>query len=713
MSTQHPSVKVALGSEFLTAYARLPQSQQKKVREFCDKFMQNPASPGINYERLQAARDPNLRSVRIDQNYRGIVLQPERGDVYVLLWVDKHDDAYAWAENRMCHIHPETGALQLFEVSQDAPPPDTKPAAKASRASKKPIGKFEAFTDAELVSLGVPEASLPGIRGLLTDEDLDGAEGSLPQEAFEALYLLAAGYSLEDVTAELGRKKPDTAIDTSDFARAIETDEARRSFVVVTDHMEMEKILSEPLAKWRIFLHPSQRRLVETNARGPMRVLGGAGTGKTVVALHRAKWLAEHVCKGDEKVLFTTFTRNLAADIQENLRQFCSWETLKKIEVTHLDSWAVSFLKKRGIHCIPAIGEKAEELWTKAVQLAPDGGVFSKSFLREEWVQVIVAHGIESADAYLKASRTGRRKRLNRKDKAGIWPVFEEYRALLTESGMRELGDIHRDARLLLEREKGVHLYRSVVVDEAQDLGAEAFRLLRTIAPPDLGNDLFIVGDAHQRIYGHRVVLSQCGIEVRGRSRRLRINYRTTEETRKWAGRILMDATVDDLDGGMDDDRGYRSLTHGAAPHVKVCASPEEEREAVVSAVQSLLEDEGTLPEGICLVARTGRLVEGYQKALQTAGLSTYLIKHGESDDQLKKGVRVATMHRVKGLEFDHIVIAGASEGNFPPFEVDADEREDTELRERALLFVAATRARKTLTLTAAGHLSKWIMPIA
>lgn len=709
MSTQHPPVKVALGSEFLTAYARLPQSQQKKVREFCDKFMQNPAAPGINYERIQAAKDANLRSVRIDQAYRGIVLQPERGDLYVLLWVDKHDDAYAWAENRVCHVHPETGALQLFEVSGTTPAATEESGNRSHRKSPRPAGKFDPFTDPELISLGVPAASLDRVRQLVSDDDLEAADGSLPQDAFEALYLLAAGYSLDEVKSELGRRKPEAAIDTADFARAIDTDEARRSFVVITDHREMEKILSEPLAKWRIFLHPSQRRLVETNARGPVRVLGGAGTGKTVVALHRAKWLAEHVCKGDEKVLFTTFTKNLAADIQENLRQLCSWETLRKIEVTHLDSWAVSFLKKRDIHCIPAIGEKADELWAKAAQLTPEGGAFPASFLREEWLQVVVAHGIESADSYLKASRTGRRKRLSRKDKASIWPVFEEYRALLTENRMRELGDIHRDARLLMEREKGLHLYRSVVVDEAQDLGAEAFRLLRALAPADHGNDLFVVGDAHQRIYGHRVILSQCGIEVRGRSRRLRINYRTTEETRKWAGQILANATIDDLDGGTDDDRGYRSLTHGAPPVVIQCASPEAEAAAIVSCVERLLEDESTLPEGICLVARTRGQVEGYQRIIQAAGLSTYLIKHGESDDQSKKGIRVATMHRVKGLEFDHLIIAGAREGSFPPFEIDADEREDTELRERALLFVAATRARKTLTVTASGPLSTWI----
>ncbi len=709
MSTNLRPIKVALGSDFLTAYSRLPQSQQKKTREFCDKFMQNPAAPGTNFECINGARDANLRSVRIDQNYRGIVLQPERGDVYVLLWVDKHDDAYTWAKNRICQVNPDTGALQLFEAVDESETPEPSKASSSKKSHKAGRCLFDPFKDDELLALGVPRESIALVRSLQADDDLDKAEKSLPQDAFEAIFLLAAGYTLDEVQSELGRKKPEVAVDTDDFATAIENDESRRSFIVLSDHQEMQKILAEPLAKWRVFLHPSQRRLVETNAKGPIRVLGGAGTGKTVVALHRARWLAERACKADERVFFTTFTKNLSTDIQENLKQLCNWETLKKIEVTHLDGWAVSFLKKRGIHCQPAIGDKADELWEQASQLTPEGGAFTSSFLREEWRQVVVAHGIESLPDYFKISRAGRRKRLGRKEKQSIWPVFEEYRALLTEHGLRELGDIHRDVRQLLQREKGPRPYRSIVVDEAQDLGAEAFRLLRELAPSELGNDLFLVGDAHQRIYGHRVVLSQCGIEVRGRSRRLRINYRTTEETRRWASRILVGASIDDLDGGLDDDKAYRSLTHGTAPKVQTFKSVKDENAGIVQHVEALIENDQNLPEGICLVARTGRLVESYQKALQEAGFSTYLVKHGETDDQSKKGIRVATMHRVKGLEFDHVILAGMNESSLPPQKLDPDEAEDALLRERCLIHVAATRARKSVLVTCHGKMSALI----
>jgi superfamily I DNA/RNA helicase len=202
------------------------------------------------------------------------------------------------------------------------------------------------------------------------------------------------------------------------------------------------------------------------------------------------------------------------------------------------------------------------------------------------------------------------------------------------------------------------------------------------------------------------VVLSQCGIEVRGRSRHLRINYRTTEETRRWASRILTGAGIDDLNGEADDDKGYRSLTHGMEPAVKPCATFDEEAGAITAHVEALLADEHNIAEGICLVARTNRLVESYQRALQEAGMSTYLVKHGESDDQSKKGVRVATMHRVKGLEFDHLIIAGTNDDVFPPQATDPDELEDTILRERCLLHVAATRARRSVFLTCHGKLT-------
>jgi hypothetical protein len=501
------------------------------VRRFLDEFAANPAAPTHNYEKIKGTKYESLRSVRIDQDYRGILLKPEQGNVYVLLWVDKHDDAYQWATRRVCAVHPETGTMQVVltqeaaaeSMAQSAPALPTVPAVSSSPAL------FKSVSDEELISLGVPAALLVHVREIKKENELDRLEEILPREAFEAVFMLAAGYSVDEARNELGIARQ-AAVNTSDFAAAVERDSSKRHFVVITDAAEMEKLLAAPLEQWRIFLHPSQRRLVEMRASGPVRVLGSAGTGKTVVAMHRAAWLVRNACSTGQKVLFTTFTRNLAADIAANLKKLCTREEWERIEVINLDAWARRFLEKQGFN-LKLTYEHAsrEDLWKKAVDIAVPPPAFLPEFVRSEWDNVIQANGIESCDAYLIISRVGRHRRLSRLERKQLWPVFEEYRALLNEHGLSEPADAFRTASRLIETRSISFPYRSVLVDESQDFGNEAFRLIRALVPPS-ENDLFLVGDAHQRIYGHQVVLSRCGIDIRGRGRKLRINYRTTEE---------------------------------------------------------------------------------------------------------------------------------------------------------------------------------------
>jgi mRNA-degrading endonuclease RelE of RelBE toxin-antitoxin system len=547
------SPKVAISSEFLTAFARIPRKQQNKVTEFIDKFRDNPAAPGANYEKIRTARDPHLRSVRIGLDYRAIVLAPESGGVYILLWVDHHDEAYDWASKRVCNIHPDTGSIQVVEAvdAEAVGAGDTEGGA----AESQPSALFDSYRDRELISLGVPEDRIGLVRELRTEADLDTAAARLPEEAADALLMLAAGYSLEETYAELGRTDTKPAVDTGDFAAALAQPDSQRRFYVVDDEMELKAILSAPLEKWRVFLHPSQRRLVERDWKGPVRVLGGAGTGKTVVAMHRAKWLAEHRCRGeDDRVLFTTFTRNLAEDIRANLGKICTDAQLRRIEVINLDRWVSSFLRQQGYGLQIDYGKRSRSLWDRALTLMPSDLDLTPAFYREEWEAVIQPQGATTFQDYAQASRVGRGVRLNRRERKLIWPVFEEYRLLLDENGLREPDDAMRDARRLLEERHQDAAYAALIVDEAQDMGAEAFRLLRQMIPGgDRPNDLFIVGDAHQRIYRHKVVLGRCGINIRGRSRKLRINYRTTEENRRWATGLLTGVPFDDLDGGDDD----------------------------------------------------------------------------------------------------------------------------------------------------------------
>ena len=420
MTISKDKLIVAISNDFLKSFSGIPKKQQSKVREFFEKFRVNPASPSIHYEKIQKAKDENIRSVRIDQDYRGIILKPQSGNVYMLLWVDHHDKAYAWAENRMFSINAETGGLQVINVEDQMLPekmPETKDVDKRL---------FDAYTDAELQRLGVPEILVPLVRQLRQKDDLDAIENQLPQEAYEALFFLSEGFTMDDILKDMTKEQVPENVDTTDFVTALSNPDSKRRFHVVEGALELAEILNSPLELWRIFLHPSQRSIVEKDYNGAVRVLGGAGTGKTVVAMHRARWLAEKVfTKENDRILFTTFTKNLAADIKENLRKLCPAEVMKRVDIINIDAWVIQFLKKHGYTRTLVFSDSTGEFWQNAINMAPSELDIDESFYLQEWSQVIQAQGITTLDEYMKASRVGRQKKLTRPMKQKIWPVFE------------------------------------------------------------------------------------------------------------------------------------------------------------------------------------------------------------------------------------------------------------------------------------------------
>lgn len=702
--------KVAISSEFFSSVLKLPKTQQEKAVKFMELFRQDPKAPGINYETIQTARDKNLRSVRIDQAYRAIVLAPERGDVYILLWADKHDDAYDWACNKVLKINPENGVLQVLESQYID---EANQIQQASESNGK-AGLFDEIRDKHLVRLGVPEDLVPLVRQIQFAAEVDGLKQKLPDEAYEALAMLADDVGLEEALSvyDINLHGEAPKIDTDDFAKALETPDSKRRFLLASDDEALQTMLDAPLEKWRVFLHPQQRKLINRDWNGSVRVLGGAGTGKTVVAMHRAKWLAEKaIASRDNGILFTTFTKNLAIDIEQNLKEICSPEVMRKIEVINLDAWVKRFLTKQGYPIKFVFQEQHEQhrIWEKALVLKPDDPDLPDSFFHEEWTKVIQPQNVSSIEDYFKARRLGRGVQLNRSMRKAIWPVFENYRLGLNDAGLKETEDAYRDAITLIES-KAIQLpYTGVIVDEAQDFGLNAFRLLRKIVPEGQ-NDLFIVGDAHQRIYGSKVVLGQCGIKITGRSKKLRINYRTTEQIRRWAVSLLNGIPFDDLDDGVDEQVGYRSLMSGPNPIIEHFDTAKDESNYIVSSLKELSEPELVKA---CIVVRRHVDLERYLAILTEAGIPYYQIDQNSHDSTAQPGVRIATMHRVKGLEFDYVYVAGVNEGVMPLNILDSDDPtiiREHEQKERSLLYVAITRAKRFCAVTGFGNMSKFFV---
>lgn len=710
MMMQMPTV--ALSDGFLGSFARIPKAQQKKVQEFISKFRQDPTSNGLNYEKIHDSKSANVHSVRIDQTYRGIVLKPEQGSLYILMWVDKHDDAYEWARRHECTIHPATGALQVIDTSYLQKTIEIPPVEIPIPTIKEKL--FAAYSSAQILALGVPEAFLKIVMALNDIDGLKQLENKMPSEAWEPLHWLAEGFDYQDVLDEFNQNLNEK-VDTNNFIEAIERSKQR--FHVVENEQELLQMLNAPLEKWRVFLHPSQRKLVEAQANGPVRVLGGAGTGKTVVAMHRARWLAQQlVGQPGKKVLFTTFTRNLALDIRANLQRLCTREEMSRIEVINIDAWMSEQLKRNGydFRVVYDSDESRRKCWAIALSLAPAELGLSESFYLEEWLRVVQPNAVYTRDDYLKVSRIGRGTALSRIQRAKAWTVFEEFRSQMDRMKLREMGDAMHEAIVLL-KEKHVQLpYAHVVVDEAQDIGAPAFTLIRSIVPEG-ANDLFIVGDGHQRIYRNKVVLGQCGINVRGRrSKKLKINYRTTEETRQFAVSLLTGVKVDDLDGETDESKDYLSLLHGEHPIISNLTDFKAETNLIVQQIQSLLSD-GVRSQDICLTARTKHLYERYAIALNSAGIETYTLGQDSGDKDDRTGVRVSTMHRIKGLEFQYVFLAGINDGVVPETKAlmteDPVELRDAIFNERALLHVAATRAVKGLFVSSHGKPSSLLTP--
>ena len=692
-----PKATVAISQDFFNSFAALPKSKQNKVMEFLSKFRSNPEANGFNYEKIQNASDPNMRSVRVDDTYRAILIREEGTNVYLLLWVDHHDEAYDWAVRKRCVLNHTTGSIQVYEI-QEATPEEPKEAPK-----EEPL--FTAISDKVLQQLGVPQ-DLVSFTRTLTESTFDAAKVKLPRDAFEALDYVRVGIDPKEVIAEL---YGDTNTDkTGDMASALQNPITKMQFYIAEGEEDLKAMMNAPLEMWRVYLHPSQRRIVRKEYKGPARILGGAGTGKTVVAMHRARELASH-CLGNEKILFTTFTENLAADIQDNLRKICTTDIMKHIEVVHLDQWVNRYLRAHDYPYTIAYGKPIEDMWKKAETFTGEDFDLPEGFFQEEWETVVQAQNVQTVAEYAKVPRPGRGVRLDRKTRLRVWKVFEEYRAMMDSEKICDSACAMNECAQLLSSGPEVRLYSSVIVDEGQDFGPSAYRLLRAIAGSEHTNDLFIVGDAHQRIYKNKVTLSRCGINVRGRSGKLRMNYRTTEEIRHSAMNVLSGLSFDDLDDGIDDGKGYISLSHGAKPTIMTYATQDQEAADLVKSIQEQVAA-GVDPREICVVARTNALVDEYKKYLTTAGIACFEVKRKQADDRSRMGVRLATMHRVKGLEFT-IVFVVAANNNYIPLKsavnrADPTEREAAMISERCLLYVAMTRAKKMVKISSYGTVS-------
>ena len=685
-----------IAETFTDSLARLTGDEQKAVKTTAFDLQMNPANPGLSFHKLDKARDKNFWSVRVSRDIRLIV---HRNDSSLLLcYVDHHDKAYDWAERRKLETHPRTGAAQLVEIRETVQEIIVPVYIQAELAAK-PEPKiqlpliFANVSDDDFLGYGVPVDWLSDVRAA-TEDTLLALSDHLPAEASEALLELATG------------GKPRVAPPVEATASPFEHPDALRRFRILTNVEELERALDFPWEKWTIFLHPEQRQLVERDYSGPARVSGSAGTGKTIVALHRAVFLARS--HPEARVLLTTFSDALANALQTKLKRLLGNEPRlgERIDVHSLSAVGVR-LYKAHIGPVTIVGE--DEL-RKIVREESERTEhkFSMHFLLTEWEQVVDAWQLKTWEEYRDVVRLGRKTRLPEAQRAVLWSIFERVWARLSAGKLMTCAEMFTSLAAAISKSKNV-VFDYAVVDEAQDVSVAHVRFLAALGG-NRSNALFFAGDLGQRIFQQPFSWKALGVDVRGRSRTLRVNYRTSHQIRAQADRLL-GPIVTDVDGIAEDRSDTVSVFNGPSPVVRTL-NGEAEEIATVGAWLKEQAEAGVLPHEIGVFVRSGAELDRARSAVTQAGMPFKVLD--EYVETLNGHVSISTMHLAKGLEFRAVVVMACDDEVIPLQERIETVGDDADLREvydteRHLLYVACTRARDLLLVTGVEPVSEFL----
>ena len=678
-----------IADTFTDSLARLSGGEQKAVKTTAFDLQVDPSRPGLQFHRLDRARDQNFWSVRVSSDIRIIVHRTQNS--LLLCYVDHHDRAYRWAQGRWLETHPRTGAAQLVEVRETVKEIEVPVYVQVEKARPLP---FNNISDDELLAYGVPAEWLPDVRRADEDGLLELAD-HLPTEAAEALLELATGG-----TPPLpGRIAPHTD--------PFEHPDARRRFRVMHDVEELERALDYPWEKWVVFLHPAQRAIVERAYNGPARLSGSAGTGKTIVALHRAVYLAR--TNSDARVLLTTFSETLANALRAKLRILISSEPslAERIDVYALDALGERLYRLN----VEEPGFASRERIRAGIEEAAAGvedSRFSPGFMLTEWERVVDAWQLDSWEAYRTVPRLGRRRSLPEAQRGVLWSIFEKVRARLEQDGLITRAQMF--GRLASRFDKAQRSpYDHVIVDECQDVGVSQLRFLRALGT-DRPNGLFFTGDLGQRIFQQPFSWQALGVKIRGRARTLKVNYRTSHQIRRRSD-LLLGSAISDVDGITEERSGTVSVFNGAEPSIAVLDSEEEETAAVADWLSKLTDGE-LKPDEISVFVRSPEQIDRARTALERAGLPYVVL-----DNRLQTlagQVSVSAMHLAKGLEFRAVAVMACDDEVVPlqaRIETVADDSdlEDVYNTERHLLYVACTRARDHLFVTGVEPASEFL----
>lgn len=770
---------------------KIDGSIKAKAYTFLQKLQDSDTTPGLHIEPIKNAVDPRVRTGRVDDFLRAVLfrIDCEGEPVYYYVGTFPHDDAIAYARRTELRFnlalgvrellqHPDPGPGDAAESGEmdaasgtdmpDVPSSQSETAARDEEGGRNVVQKenllAQNWDQATLESIGISGPLAGQALAAHTQAELARVLEDAPETQALVLLGLACGESWAAIKEELGISETSYEREEQALAAEFAGNSGGFTWVGANPDSLREALESSDINKWRVFLHPEQRRYAEGSWKGPYRLSGGAGTGKTVVLLHRARAL--HRKHPGARILLTTYTRTLADSLRTGLELLAPeiefvdlgqpGVCVKGIDqiAAHIINHASKEELAAAAHCVlgrarpltfgKRLGDNdAANLFERigADHTVPDQRLLTGAFLASEYDNVILPARITSLESYLRVPRPGRGTPLSRPLRKVLWEIFDEFRSNLDVQGVLTYPEVVAlAAQVMATRgagEAGVSeagggvgggtvdglaageagggvggggrnvgpqcLADHILVDEAQDFHALHWQLLRASAPEG-SDDLFIAEDAHQRIYRSRVSLAKYGINIRGRSRRLRLNYRTTAENLAWCINVLEGGSYLDLEDQPEDVSEYKSVRSGPAPRVIQASRGQGEIDTIVNVVRAWIERDGTELQrnSIAVLTRSSAKADAINRALPSAGIASVFPRSGESVDP--ESVVVMTMHQAKGLEFRYVIVAGAGADELPSkwalASMPEGERDEILLRERSLLYVAASRARDELVVT-------------
>jgi superfamily I DNA/RNA helicase/mRNA-degrading endonuclease RelE of RelBE toxin-antitoxin system len=681
-----------IADTFTDSLSKLTGEEQKAVKTTAFDLQLNPVNPGMQFHKLDKARDKNFWSVRVSSDLRIIVHRSYES--LLLCYAAHHDDAYHWAERRKLETHPQTGAAQLVEIRETVKEITIPKYIEVVQILPHKPPLFEGLTDDTLLSYGVPKEWLADVKKADEDSLLVLAD-HLPGEAAEALLDLAVGATPKITKPVIAGTNP------------FKHPDAQRRFRVMHNIEELKRALEYPWEKWTVFLHPDQQQLIEKDYSGPARVSGSAGTGKTIVALHRAVFLTRS--NPDARVLLTTFSDPLANSLRTKLKRLIVDEPRlgDRLEVQAMNAISRRLYELNFGRPKIASRETISKLLKEAIRDVPDQK-FTFHFLLAEWEQVVDAWQIDNWDSYRNVIRLGRKTRLPEQYRIKLWSIFERIHSSLKEHELLTYSGIF--SRLASYLAGSEHLpFGFIVVDEAQDISVAQLRFLAAMGAGRV-NSLFFAGDLGQRIFQQPFPWKSLGIDVRGRSQTLRINYRTSHQIRMRVDRLL-GPELSDVDGNTEVRRGTVSVFNGPEPVIMTFARPEEEIEAVGRWLAERVAD-GIKSHEIGVFVRSEKELARARAAVELAKLAFKVLN--ENVETTIDHVSISTMHLAKGLEFRAVVVMACDDEIIPLRERIETVSDESDLREvydteRHLLYVACTRARDYLLITSGNEPSEFL----